>query len=48
MKKERKRPELRNLVIMYLIRFPSYVTYFFYFRFFNIKFQNYEKLAVMS
>ena len=43
-----KRPELSNSVIIYLIRFPSYVTRFSYFRFFSLKFPSYEKLAVTS
>ena len=29
-----------------LIRFPSYVARFCYFRFFNLKFSSYEKLAM--
>ena len=33
---------------MYLIKFPSYVTRFCYFCFFNQKFPSYEKLAMMS
>ena len=32
---------------MDLIRFPSYVTRFFYFHFLNLKFWSYEKLAMM-
>ena len=46
--KKNKRPELSNSVIIYLIRFPSYVTRFFYFRFLNLTFSSYEKLAVTS
>ena len=34
-KKENKRPELSNSVIMYLIRFPSHLTCFFLFSFFK-------------
>ena len=32
-----KRPQLSNSVIIYLIRFPSYVIRFFYFSFFQSK-----------
>ena len=42
-KKENKKPDLSNSEIIYLIRFPSYITRFRYFRFFNLKFPNYEK-----
>ena len=31
-----------------LIRFPSYVTRFFYFHFFNLKFPSYKNLAMTS
>ena len=34
--------------IIYLIEFPSYITRFFYFHFFILKFPGYEKLAMMS
>ena len=47
-KKENKKTELSNSEIIYLIRFLSYVTRFFYFRFFNLKFPSYEKLAMTS
>ena len=47
-KKENKKPELSNSKIIYLIRFPSYVTRLFYFRFFNLKFPSYEKSAMTS
>ena len=46
--KENKNPELSNSEIIYLIRFPNYVTRFFYFRFFNLKFPSHEKLAMTS
>ena len=47
-KKEKKKPKLSNLEIMYLIKFPSYVTRFFHFHFFVLKFPSYEKLALTS
>ena len=43
-----KIPELSNSKIMYLIKFPSHVTPFFYFHFFIPKFLCYEKLAMTS
>ena len=45
MKKENKKPELNNSEILYLIKFPSYVTRFFYFHFLILKWPSYEKLA---
>ena len=47
-KKENNKPELSNSEIIYLIKFPSYVTRFFYFHFFILKFPSYEKLAMTS
>ena len=47
-KSENKKLELSNSEIIYLIRFPSYVTRFFYFRFFNLKFLSYKKIAMTS
>ena len=47
-KKENKKPELSNSEIIYLIEFPSYVTRFFYFHFFILKFLSYEKSAMTS
>ena len=47
-KKENKKSDLNNSEIIYLIRFPSYVTRFCYFCFFNLKFPSYEKLAMTS
>ena len=47
-KKENKKLELSNSEIIHLIRFPSYVTRFFYFRFFNLKFLSYKKIAMTS
>ena len=47
-KKENKKPELSNSEIFYLIRFSSYLTRFFYFHFFILKFLSYEKLALTS
>ena len=44
----KKKNVLSNSEIIYLIRFPSYVTRFCYFRFFNLKFSSYEKLAMTS
>ena len=43
-----KKPELSNSKIIYLIKFPSYVTPFFYFHFFILKLPSYEKLAMTS
>ena len=34
--------------MIYLTRFPNYVTWFCYFRFFLLKFPSYEKLAMTS
>ena len=48
MRKENKKRELSNPEITYLIRFPSYITRFFYFRFFNLKFPSYEKIDMAS
>ena len=39
-KKENKKPELNNLEIIYLIKVPSYVTRFFLFSFFILKFSS--------
>ena len=47
-KKENKNPELSNSEIFYLIKFSSYLTRFFYFHFFIVKFPSYEKLALTS
>ena len=47
-KKENKKPKLSNSEIKYLIKFPSYVTRFFNFHFFILKFPSYEKVAMMS
>ena len=47
-KKENKKPELSNSEIIYLIEFPSYVTQFFHFYLFILKFPSYEKLAMTS
>ena len=47
-KKENKNPELSNSEIFYLIKFSSYLTRFFYFHFFIVKFPSYEKLAMTS
>ena len=47
-KKENKKLELSNSEIIYLIRFPSYVTRFCYFRFFNLKCPSYRKFAMTS
>ena len=47
-KKENKKPELSNSEIIKLIRFPRYVTRFFYFYFFNLKFPSYVKLSMRS
>ena len=44
-KKENKKPVLSNSEIIYLIKFSSYVTRFFYFHFLN---SSYEKLAMTS
>ena len=41
-KKENKNPESSNLEIFYLIKFSSYLTRFFYFHFFIVKFASYE------
>ena len=46
--KENKNPELSNTEIFYLIKFSSYLTRFFYFHFFIVKFPRYEKLALTS
>ena len=46
--KENKNPELNNPEIFYLIKFSSYLTRFFYFHFFIVKFPSYEKLALTS
>ena len=48
MKKGNKKPELSNLEIIYLIKFPSYVTRFLYFHFFILKWPSYENLSVTS
>ena len=48
MKKENKKPELSNSDIIYLIKFPSCVTRFFYFHLFLLKWPSYEKLAMTS
>ena len=37
--KENKKPELSNSEIKYLIKFPRYVTLFFYFHFFILSFR---------
>ena len=42
MKKENKKPELSNSKIIYLIKFPSYATRFFYFDFFILKWPSYK------
>ena len=47
-KKENKNPELSNSEIFYLIKFSSYLTRFFYFHFFIVKFPSYEKLILTS
>ena len=47
-KKENKNPELGNPEIFYLIKFSSYLTRFFHFHFFIVKFPSYEKLALTS
>ena len=47
-KKENKNPESSNSEIFYLIKFSSYLTRFFYFHFFIVKFPSYEKLAMTS
>ena len=39
---------LSNSEIIYLKKFPSYVTLFFYFHFFIVKFPGYEKFAMAS
>ena len=43
MEKENNKSELSNSEIIYLIKFPSYMTRFFYF--FILKFLSYEKLV---
>ena len=48
LKKENKKPELSNSEVINLIKFPSYITQFFYFHFFILKFPSYEKLAMAS
>ena len=48
MKKGNKKPELSNLEIIQLIKFPSYVTRFLYFHFFILKWRSYENLSVTS
>ena len=45
---ENKNPELSNSEIFYLIKFSSYLTRFFYFHFFIVKYPSYEKLALTS
>ena len=47
-KKRKEKSELSNSEIIYLIKFQSYVTRFFDFHFFILKFPSYEKLAVTS
>ena len=47
-KKQNKKPELSNPEIIYLMKFPSYVTCFSYFHFFILKCSSYKKLAVTS
>ena len=42
-KKGNKKPELSNSEIFYLVKFSSYLTRFFYFRFIIVKFPSYEK-----
>ena len=46
LKIKNKKPEFSNSEIIYLIRISSYVTRFFYLRFFNLKCPRYEKLAM--
>ena len=47
-KKENKNAELSNKEIFYLIKFSSYLSRFFYFHCFIVKFPSYEKLALTS
>ena len=44
-KKENKKPELGNLEITYLLRFPSYVTRFFLFSFFQPKVSELRRIS---
>ena len=46
--KENKNPELSNSEIFYLMKFWSYLTRFFYFHFFIVKFSSFEKLTLTS
>ena len=48
MKKQNKKLELSNSEIIYLIKLPSYVTRFFYFHLFNLKWPSYGKQAMTS
>ena len=41
-KKENKKPELSNSENIYLIKFASYVTQFFYFHVFILMFSSYD------
>ena len=45
---ENKNSELSNSEIFYLIKLSSYLTRFFYFHFFIVKYPSYEKLALTS
>ena len=45
LKKEKKKPKLSNSEIIYLIKFPSYVTWFFHFQFFHSKVSKLQKIS---
>ena len=45
---EIKKPNLSNLEIVYLMRFPIYVAQSFYFHFFSLKFPSYERFSMTS